>query len=326
MTSFSDLRQAGGIHEQHIRDMSNMFQSGSGYAMRKIRKRGGSLRTIYRPSLQHDRLLKQLSEVLPKLTRYCPPNCVHGFVKGRGTFSNATQHLGARVVLNVDLRNFFPNISTAMVEQSLIEEDFDPDLACVVARATTIDGGLAPGLSPSPFLSNLVFLPTDNLLSEIAKDLRLTYTRYADDLTFSGVEADDSTLSIIRGQLERYGWSLNDKKTRFMRRGGAQYVTGLYVGDPEQPHIPRRIKRLLRQQAYFVSKYSYRDAKRWDPTMLPWPRLSGLASYASALHPDRAAQLHEQLGEARQHRKPVSETHDDAWDTFLGELDLPTNL
>ena len=85
----------------------------------------------------------------------------------------------------------------------------------------------------------------------------MTYTRYADDLTFSGESIDDDLRETIEQILSDQGYRINHTKTRFMRRGGPQYVTGLYVGEADQPHIPRRIKRLLRQQIYFIRQYGY---------------------------------------------------------------------
>ena len=82
----------------------------------------------------------------------------------------------------------------------------------------------------------------DRSLAEYARSEGLSFTRYVDDLTFSGEVTDRHSADIGR-ILDDAGWSVNTRKTAFMRRGGRQYVTGLYVGEPDRPRIPRKIKR-----------------------------------------------------------------------------------
>src|SRR6202042_746067 len=120
----------------------------------------------------------------------------------------------------------------------------------------TIAGKLPIGISTSPYLSNLAFLSTDRSLAEYAQSEDLSFTRYADDLTFSGGVANRH-LEDIERILDVAGWSVNTRKTAFMRRGGPQYVTGLYVGESDRPRIPRKIKRRMRWILHMISKFGY---------------------------------------------------------------------
>jgi RNA-directed DNA polymerase len=95
--------------------------------------------------------------------------------------------------------------------------------------------------APCASLSNLAFLGTDRSLAAYARSEGLSFTRYVDDLTFSGDVTDRHSTDIAR-ILDDAGCSVNTRKTAFMRRGGPQYVTGLYVGESDGPRIPRALK------------------------------------------------------------------------------------
>jgi hypothetical protein len=146
----------------------------------------------------------------------------------------------------VDLEDFFPSISAAMIKAALQTQGYEEKAADVAVSIVTIASKLPIGLSTSPLLSNLVFSSTDHSLAEYVKSEGLSFTRYVDDLTFSG-DVTDSHLADIEHILDDAGWSVNTRKTAFMRRGGPQYVTGLYVGEADGPRIPRKIKRRVRR-------------------------------------------------------------------------------
>jgi hypothetical protein len=191
-------------------------------------------------------------------------------------------------VLRVDLEDFFPSISSAMVQASLEAQGYDEKAAELAVSIVTIAGKLPIGLSTSPFLSNLVFLRTDNPLAEYAQQEGLSFTRYVDDLTFSG-EVTDRHLTDISKILDDANWSVNTYKTAFMRRGGRQYVTGLYVGESDQPHIPRETKRRMRWISHMIQKFGYDtywESFGGERDEMHRKRLLGWARYISAVEPD----------------------------------------
>lgn len=229
-------------------------------------------------------LHRQFSEVLP----YRPPSHVHGFVPGRSTISNASAHLGKTCVLRVDLEDFFPSIDSTRLEVDLREQGYDEKASTLAVKIVTIGGRLPIGLSTSPFLSNLAFQHTDSILAKYAEGEGLSFTRYVDDLVFSG-EVSDRHYLAIEQILNNSGWSINTHKTAFMRRGGPQYVTGLYVGGVDRPRVPRKIKRRMRWIVHSISKFGY-DAYMAQfggesDNMLP-QRLLGWACYIAAVEPD----------------------------------------
>lgn len=300
-----------------------LVSSGSGYTRMAIPQRRRRPREVLRPSVGLDRLLKQLNFGLASVSGYSPPFAVHGFVKGRDIRTNAAQHLDRDMVLRVDLRDFFGSVDTYRLAKTLARFDFDENAASAILGVTLVNGSLAQGFSTSPLLSNMAFADTDLMLTELATDAGVSYSRYVDDLTFSGSfdEVDDSLLRRITDALESADWNVNASKTRFMRRGKAQYVTGLYVGDASGPHIPRSMKRLLRREVYFAGKFGIDNARLRSPTPMEHDRLNGWVHYAAHADPHFGRNLRDAWGTVDS-RRPASRSSANRVQ-ILDEIDFP---
>ncbi|APF40366.1 hypothetical protein BHE16_04285 [Neomicrococcus aestuarii] len=220
----------------------------------EIRKSKGRFRRVYEPrdnSLA--RLLKQLKEFLDRQV-FQPHANVHGFIRDRSIFTNATAHLGARAILAVDISDFFSSISRDQITGALISLGASDQVAVSIANVCTFRNELVTGLSTSPVLSNLVFLPLDKNFESLAVERGLTYSRYADDLTFSGDAVDDQLLAVVAERLSEHGFKINLKKVRFMRKGHRQVVTGVSVACGDKLRLPRNFKKRIRQDLYFSEK------------------------------------------------------------------------
>lgn len=323
MTSTRDLAGACGLPVDDLQHWGDLIATGSGYTRVTIPQKRRRPREVVMPSFGLDRLLKQLSPGLAYLSGYVPQPPVHGFVKGRDIRTNALQHLDRDVVLRVDLKDFFGTVGRARLVEALQDFGFTDECAAAIAGVTLISGSLPQGFSTSPFLSNLVFDSTDRNLNGLATRTNTQYTRYVDDIIFSGSRADvhDRLLETIRSLLDGEGWTVNDSKTRFMRRGRAQYVTGLYVGDPAGPHIPRTMKRLLRREVYFASKFGLEDARTRSPTPMDADRLGGWVHYAAHVDPAFGQDLRtiwRQVASERPGRGPIPD-----WDLLLDDIGFP---
>lgn len=277
------LAEASALDLEDIVHWHQLVADGSGYTRMSIPQRRRRPRTVLRPSVPLDRLLKQLRLGLAFVSGYSAPPFVHGFVKGRDIATNAREHLDQDVVLRVDLKDFFGTVDRSKIAAALALFDFDESAVKAVAGVSLVEGSLPQGFSTSPLLSNLAFATTDIELAELAGNAGISYTRYVDDLTFSGAleSVHDELLRAVTTLLGRMNWTVNPNKTRFMRRGKPQYVTGLYVGDAAGPHIPRSMKRLLRREVYFASKFGLTDARLRSPTPMPHDRLNGWVNYAA---------------------------------------------
>jgi retron-type reverse transcriptase len=206
--------------------------------------------------LAHKSAAHQLEKFLLKtVTGYPHPNA-YGYIRGRSTRDNAQRHAGALKLASADLQDFFPNITLGMVETALLKAGMSEEAAQIIARFVTIDGKLAAGINASPLIANLVALPLDIELTAFCDAKNVVYTRYADDLTFSAKNQDAElpTPSELNEILRKHLFQLNEKKYRLSKRGQKHYVTGLSVSDPIHPHAPKKLKRRLRQELYYISK------------------------------------------------------------------------
>jgi hypothetical protein len=227
-------------------------------------KKSGGVRTLSAPHrLLADAQRWILREILARLPVEEP---AHGFVTGRSIVSNASPHCQRAVVVNLDLEGFFPGIGFGRVRSVFQRLGYSPAVATILGllctecprRQVTYDGvvyhvatgprGLPQGACTSPALSNQVARRLDRRLVGLARKLDVTYTRYADDLTFSGSDAMEGKLGYlmarVRHLVQDEGFAVNEAKTRVLRRNTAQMVTGLVVND--RPGVRRSEVRKLR--------------------------------------------------------------------------------
>lgn len=241
-------------------------------------KRGGGNRLIEEPRKQ----VKLLQEkALAFLAEFAPKDrpCVHGFVKDRSIVTNAEVHWKGRptFVFNIDLENFFPSITFFRVRGLLQAApfSFSFEVATVLAHLCTRHGKLPQGAATSPFLSNLICRSMDRDLMTLAKRHRCTYTRYADDMTFSfsvrrpeNLPAsictfDGGIVSVgdeLRALITTHSFKLNEKKTRISSRRTRQEVTGLTIN--QFPNVPRVFVDSIRGALHAWKVYGYPAAEQ----------------------------------------------------------------
>lgn len=270
-----------------------------------VRKQSGLFRRVVEPvddSLV--RLHKQLKDFLVAEVSV-PHPAVHGFMKDRGPYTNAVAHLNAPGILTVDISDFFPSITSSQIERTLVEASVNAEVATGITNISTFEGVLATGFSTSPVLSNIYFRDTDVLLSSLAQDLNLTYTRYADDLTFSGEEVHDGHLEAVTQLLESKGLRVNERKVRFQRKGHPQFVTGYVVAHHDHPRVSRYFKRRLRLDLHYVRKVGLEHQARMrgvDPGSLS-KQLTGRINYLMGSERELALQLRQDFGSLLQHEE-----------------------
>ncbi|WP_179546888.1 reverse transcriptase family protein [Herbiconiux flava] len=231
---------------------------------------------------------------------WTPSDAVYGFIRGRNTKSAATIHAGSRAALALDLADFFGQISFDRVED-VLRLNFDSRVCDWIEGACFRDGALPLGYRTSPVLSNLAFLNMDDIIQTIANGHGVQYTRWVDDLTFSGAGVSDQLLSDVGFALASDGWSINDHKTRFMRR--SPYVLGLYVGhDVDRPRLPRRLKQRLLIETFHFSRRGFEHFSH-EGVMSP-SRLFGRVAYATVIEPKLAGLLNERISAGHKVRPP----------------------
>ena len=296
---------------------------------KRSRHRTGEKRIVFEPATDelrqiHKTINRRLSIYACHRDPSFPPACCYGFVRNRSTLENADQHKGHPLLLRVDIGNFFPTISQARVADVLTTIGLNLQCAQMLSRVLCFTGSLVPGISASPLIANLVCRNLDTRLSDLAEETGSTYTRYADDIAFSG-DAVPTLVKVAR-LLEAEGFSLAEKKQRLTKRGQAHFVTGLSIQDPARPHVPKKMKRKLRQELYYSTKYSIEDHLLRCEKKLGGGinRLDGMVRYVSHIEKDTAfdfRQRWEQL-QARDDVSPsVGADHEKARRSYFVAVD-----
>lgn len=216
----------------------------------KLPKKTGGFRLISAP--MPDLKEAQIWILENILNRVQVHEAAHGFLPERNIVSNAEKHVGAKIVINFDLENFFPSITYNRVKGIFRSFGYAEALATVFALICTapeteeveIDGktffvalgerALPQGSPASPAISNIASRRLDKSLSKIAANLDFRYSRYADDLTFSAENKDaevSKLMTQIRFVIGKQGFKVNESKTRVLRKGRQQEVTGIVVNE-----------------------------------------------------------------------------------------------
>ncbi len=310
----AELAAALGLSIAHLRWLAFHTEVASRvhYISFTVPKRSGGTRTLSAP---HRKLATAQQWILRNILDRLPVEPpAQGFIAGRSILTNARQHVGRAVVLNMDLEAFFPSIGFPRVRCVFARLGYSPAVATILGLLTTecprrqvqYDGktyhvatgprGLPQGACTSPALSNQVARRLDKRLGGLAHKLGLAYTRYADDLTFSGdaalVERVGYLMARVRHIAEAERFAVNRKKTRVLRRNAAQSVTGLIVNDrPAVPRVEvRRVRAILHR-----ARTEGIDAQNREglPRFHAW--LRGKIAYIQMVRPEVGARLKSEL-------------------------------
>jgi RNA-directed DNA polymerase len=303
---------------------------GGPYKTRTVKKRSGGDRLLCAPNKQLKWVQRQILKHI--LSKVPPHPAAHGFVNGRSTVSNATPHVGAELVVKFDLKDFFPTVHYFRVMGLFASlgyplgncmfgtDDDSNQIAPVLARLCcyTPDptkwgtATLPQGAPTSPAISNLVCRRLDARLAGLAEANKGTYTRYADDLTFSFPQADGVNLGRFRWWVDQVcqqeGFTVNQEKFRVIRGSQRQVVTGIVVN--EALRVPRELRRELRAILHNCeTKGIEGEAKRWakerkkrDENFKGSAKgfaqyLRGIAAYLNMVQPEHGAPLLRRVNE-----------------------------
>lgn len=213
-------------------------------------KDAGGVRTITAPNARLKRLQRRLLASLFNAVPLHP--AATGFRTGQSIVTNAVPHVGKRLVVNVDITSFFDSTSYTRI-LSACRQAAGGQLSArayfLLADLCSYHGHLPTGAPTSPTLANIILSPVDRALTTVAAKHDIAYTRYADDLTFSGGDNVPRLLPFAQRLLGELGYQLDPNKTNLFRRGRRQIVTGLVVND--KPNLPRRLRRRLRAAVHW---------------------------------------------------------------------------
>lgn len=303
-------------------DLRGMIGSPDGalchYHYKWIPKRHGDYRMIESPkprlSAIQTRILREILDLVPA------HQAAHGFRRGRSCLTHVAPHVGKLVVLRMDLRNFFGSIPAARINALFKTLGYPEETAKYLAglctnrlpaRATLKIPGADPGFvlpwperkklneshlpqgaPTSPALANLCALHLDFRLTALAGKVNADYTRYADDLAFSGDESVRRKIGHLSTAIAAIalaeGFEVNFRKTRAMHRSDRQLLTGIVINDRlnMQRREYDRLKATLHNCLRFDPDSQNRDGHRDFRA-----HLLGRVNHLKNLHPQRGARL-----------------------------------
>lgn len=308
-----ELEQLAGLHGRERRVPEGPLRN---YRYLWRRKRGRAApRLIEAPKTRLKSLQRRIAR---KLLAVVPlHDAAHGFCAGRSIVSHAAQHSGREIVIKMDLRDFFPSISGARVLALFRGLGYPCRVAHLLMLLTTntapgdvfrsldarhVDPALRkllrgrhlpPGAPSSPSIANLCAHRLDRRLAALARCAGAAYGRYGDDLAFSGghslARSAESFIAHVTLIAAEEGFQVNARKTRSMRAGARQRITGVVVN--RHPNVPRadyeRLKAILhncvRRGPSAENREHRADFRGW---------LSGKVGFVAMIHPERGRRLH----------------------------------
>jgi retron-type reverse transcriptase len=242
------------------------------------------------------------------LSRHWVHDAAHGFRKERSIVSNARPHVGAEIVINLDLKDFFPTVTYKRVKGLFRSFGYSESVSTICALLCTeprevavdVDGQrfhvamterfLPQGAPTSPAITNLLCRALDSRLSRIAEKLGYRYTRYADDLTFSGPRESNPgrLMRRIHWVVENEGFSVHPDKTRVFRKARRQEVTGVVVN--ETCTISRATLKKFRAVLFQIEKDGP-AGKTWGGSADVIAAVEGFANYVAMVNSEKGAPL-----------------------------------
>ena len=217
-----------------------------------IPKKDGSQRRLSVP----DAILKSVQRAIAERLLYHLPvsASARAYKPGSSVHKNALPHVGRAKILKLDIEAFFDSISYVTVKERVFpSERFSEPIRILLTMLCYFRDTLPQGAPTSPAITNIIMYEFDEKIRKFCAKRGIAYTRYCDDMTFSGDFDEREVIETVRSELRGLGLFLKDRKTAVIRKGARQTVTGIVVN--ERLNIRRDYKRKIRQEMYYIGKH-----------------------------------------------------------------------
>ncbi len=210
-----------------------------------------------------NRIISAPSKKLKKRQRWILDNILykkscsefaHGFEPQRSIKTNALVHANNDYVLCIDIKDFFPSIKQKNVESVFVDLGYTKSAAERLAELCCLNGVLPQGAPTSPHIANIICDKLDSELYKLAQEHQSSFTRYADDITFSSKSDIEYLIPKIEEIILKFGFHLNSKKTSYYTVAKPKFITGLVVQNG-RIRVPKSFKRELKKEIYFCKKF-----------------------------------------------------------------------
>ncbi|MFA7361976.1 MAG: retron St85 family RNA-directed DNA polymerase [Candidatus Kapaibacterium sp.] len=242
-----------GYSDEYILKASN--NSIPFYRNFRIKKKSGRYRNISEPLPN----LKDIQKWILNNILYKIPvsKFAKAFIPNITLKDNAKFHRSQNILLTIDIENFFDSIRFIEVYKLFKHNGYSKGVSVLLSKLCTLEDRLPQGAPTSPYLSNMVFNSLDNRISQFCINREIRYTRYADDLSFSGDFKPGMIIKFVKYVIKSKKLKLNKNKTRTMFNHQRQEVTGIVVNKRMQ--VARNVRRKLRQDVFYIQKYGLND-------------------------------------------------------------------
>ncbi len=232
---------------------------GGHYREVNIPKRDGSFRTLSVP----DEILKRVQRAIAeKLLSYEPVSpYAKAYKIASGVRKNARPHVGKPKILKLDIEKFFDNILYSTVKERVFSpEKYAEPLRVLLAMLCYHGDGLPQGAPTSPAITNIIVREFDEKIGAWCRERGIAYTRYCDDMTFSGDFDEAQVIALVSTELKGMGLRLNGRKTAVIPASRRQTVTGVVVNG--KLNVSKEYKRKIRQEVFYCQKYGIEEHMR----------------------------------------------------------------
>lgn len=262
------------------------------YKSFEISKKAGGTRVIDSPNKQLKRIQTQLGKKVYDIhknyidQKRIASNISHGFETGKSIITNARIHKNKKYLLNIDIANFFSSINFGRVQGYFNKSQefmFSKEVSTIISQLVCYEKKLPQGAPTSPIISNLIFNIVDLRILSLAKKYKLSYTRYADDMSFSTNNKAFRTDHIefiqeLKVLLRNSGFDINESKTRLEYYSSRQEVTGLTVNKK----INAR-RKFIKQTRAMVDQLFKTDSFKIDGVIGTEEQLEGRLAFINQL-------------------------------------------
>ena len=217
-----------------------------------IPKSDGSKRKLSVPDLILKRVQKSIADNI--LTQYPISRYAKAYKVGSSVQQNAQPHVGKKKILKLDIEGFFDNILYSQVKNTVFYKGkFSEPIRILLTMLCYYKESLPQGAPTSPAITNIIMFDFDERVGAFCNKKNVAYTRYCDDMTFSGDFDEQEIITFVKGELCKLGLFLKKRKTAVVPASKRQVVTGIVVN--EKINVTKDYKKNIRQEMYYIKKF-----------------------------------------------------------------------
>lgn len=215
-------------------------------------KSDGSKRKLSVPDLILNPVQKSIADNI--LIQYPISKYAKAYKPGSSIQKNARPHVGKKKILKLDIEGFFDHILYSRVKDTVFyEEKYSESIRILLTMLCYYNDSLPQGAPTSPAITNIIMYDFDETVGAFCNEKNIAYTRYCDDMTFSGCFDEREIISFVKGELRKLGLFLKNRKTAVISASKRQVVTGIVVN--EKMNVTKDYKKTIRQEIYYIKKF-----------------------------------------------------------------------